>query len=71
MLFKVTEVEFDFEDEFGEWTQHHFDNVTADTLETTWEAVDEEDLIEEITSATGWCVKSIDFYQVLTDYSYS
>ena len=25
-----------------------------------WEADDEDDLIEEITSASGWCIKSID-----------
>ena len=65
MKFKVTQIEFDFEDEFGEWTQHHFDNVTADTLETIWEADDEDDLIEEITCATGWCIKSIDYVHVL------
>ena len=42
-----------------------FRSVVADTLETIWEAVDEEDLIEEITSATGWCIKSIDYRHVL------
>ena len=26
-----------------------------------WEADDEDDLIEEITSASGWCIKSIDY----------
>ena len=64
MQFQVTEIEFDFEDEFGEWTQHHFDNVTADTLGTIWEADDEDDLIEEITCATGWCIKSIDYRHI-------
>ena len=65
MQFQVSTIEFDFTDDDGEWTQHHFDNVVADTLETIWEAVDEEDLIEEITSATGWCINSIDFYHIL------
>ena len=65
MQFQVTTIEFDFTDDDGEWTQHHFDNVVADTLETIWEAVDEEDLIEEITSATGWCINSIDYCYVL------
>ena len=66
--FEVTQIEFDFTDD-GEWTQHHFDNVTADTLETIWEADDEDDLIEEIACATGWDVKSIDYRIFLTDYS--
>ena len=26
-----------------------------------WEADDEDDLIEEITAASGWCIKSIDY----------
>ena len=26
-----------------------------------WEADDEDDLIEEITAATSWCIKSIDY----------
>ena len=26
-----------------------------------WDADDEDDLIEEITCASGWCVKSIDY----------
>ena len=26
-----------------------------------WEADDEDDLIEEITSASGWCIQNIDY----------
>ena len=26
-----------------------------------WEADDEDDLIEEITTSSGWCIKSIDY----------
>ena len=60
MLFKITDVEFDFDGDV-EFTQHHYDNVTADTLENIWEAVDDDDLIEEITNCTGWCIKSIQY----------
>ena len=31
-----------------------------------WEADDEEDLVEEITCATGWCIKSIDYRHILS-----
>ena len=61
MFYKINSVEFDFEDEFGEWTQHHFDNVTGFTLESIWKADDGDDLIEQITNCTGWCIKSIDY----------
>ena len=63
MQFQVTQIEFDFDDGFedGIYAQEVIDEVLA----TTWEASDEDDLIEEITSASGWCVKSIDYCYVL------
>ena len=63
MEFKVTEIDFNFDDGFedGIYAQEVIDEVLA----TTWEASDEDDLIEEITSATGWCINSIDFYHIL------
>ena len=63
MMFQVTEIEFDFDDGFedGIYAQEVIDEV----LGTTWEADDEEDLIEEVTSASGWCIKSIDYQHIL------
>jgi len=52
MQFQVTSIEFDFQED-------------DDTIGMIWEADDEEDLIEEITCATGWCIKSIDYRIVL------
>ena len=65
MKFNVTEVEFVF-DEFGdgnpEW-QLTFDEEREihDLALGVWEADDEDDLIEEVTTASGWCIKSIDY----------
>ena len=40
--------------------------IVDELIGAMWEADDEEDLIEEITSCTGWCIKSIDFrYHIL------
>lgn len=39
--------------------------VINTTMGSIWEADDEDDLIEEITSATGWCINSIDYEHVL------
>ena len=63
MQFQVTQIEFDFDDGFedGIYAQEIIDEVLA----TTWEASDADDLVEEITSSTGWCVKSIDYCYVL------
>jgi hypothetical protein len=67
MKFQVTEIEFDFDSDVdGEFTEHHYDNVLYDTVGMIWDADDEDDLVEEITAATGWCVKSIDYRIVLS-----
>ena len=62
MKFLVTEVKFDFDEgdiddpiTFEEQVQIIQDNLGE------WEADDEDDLIEEITTASGWCIKSIDY----------
>ena len=63
MKFNVTEVEFDFNDSLSEEYQLSFDEEIEirDLALGVWEADDEDDLIEEITSASGWCIKNIDY----------
>ena len=63
MKYNVTEVEFDFNDSLSEEYQLTFDEEIAvhDLALGVWEADDEDDLIEEVTTAAGWCIKSIDY----------
>ena len=65
MQFQVTAIEFDFDDEFGPYPEEEKQGVINQTMTTIWEACDEDDLIEEITCATGWCINSIDYRHVL------
>ena len=66
MQFQVTQIEFDFGDAWeNKMPPNLQEEVIDETLSTIWEAVDEDDLIEEITSASGWCIKSIDYVHVL------
>ena len=60
MKYNVTEVEFDFSLDYAKLT---FDEEIAvrDLALGGWEADDEDDLIEEVTTASGWCIKSIDY----------
>ena len=60
MKFNVTEVEFDFDLDYAKLT---FDEEIEirDLALGVWDADDEDDLIEEITAAAGWCIKSIDY----------
>ena len=63
MKFNVREVEFDFDDDYAEESKLTFDEQIEirDLALGVWEADNEDDLIEEITAASGWCIKSIDY----------
>ena len=63
MKYNVTEVEFDFDDDYVEESKLTFDEEieVRDLALGVWEADDEDDLIEEVTTASGWCIKSIDY----------
>ena len=63
MKFNVTDIEFDFDDDYPEESKLTFDEEIEirDLTLGVWEADDEDDLIEEVTTAAGWCIKSIDY----------
>ena len=63
MKFLVTDIEFDFDDDYAEESKLTFDEEIEirDLTLGVWEADDEDDLIEEVTTAAGWCIKSIDY----------
>ena len=65
MKYRITEIDLDFDDSIGELPDLEKQDVIDEVLATTWEACDADDLVEEITSSTGWCVKSIDYCYVL------
>ena len=72
MHYRITDIEFDFTDDIGDGdtmddflTDDYKQEIVDETMSTTWEACDADDLVEEITSSTGWCVKSIDYCYVL------
>tara|TARA_B100001115_G_scaffold173472_1_gene157619 strand:+ start:399 stop:617 length:219 start_codon:yes stop_codon:yes gene_type:complete len=67
MQFYVTDIEFDLNDDYDmseDDTSKFKNELQLDLQEKTfgvWEADNEDDLIEEITTASGWCIKSIDY----------
>ncbi len=63
MQFRVTQIEFDFDDDFE--VENYDQDIIDEVLATTWEASDPNDLVEEITCVTGFCVNSIDYCYVL------
>ena len=62
MIYRITEIEFDFDDEVHPDEQAE---LYEEILGSVWQAGDSDDLIEEITTATGWCIKSIDYIHIL------
>ena len=69
MKFQVTKIEFDFTDDFGEDLELSVQEeleITDETIGQIWDADDADDLVEEITCATGWCIKSIDYRIILS-----
>ena len=68
MQYRITKIEFDFDSDIldtEQMTDEDCQEIIDETMSTTWEASDADDLVEEITDATGWCVKSIDYCYVL------
>ena len=68
MKFLVTECEFDLNDDYDmskddRLNLNELQIELEDSTVGVWEADDEEDLIEEITTASGWCIKSI-YYEI-------
>jgi len=67
MQFYVNNIEFDLNDDYDmseDDTLKFKKELQLDLQEKTlgvWEADNEDDLIEEITAASGWCIKSIDY----------
>ena len=64
MKYNVTEIEFDFDDGIKlDDSKLSFDEEieVRDLALGVWEANDEDDLLDEITAATGWCIENIDY----------
>ena len=66
MNYIVRHIEFDFSDGFEDLTDEERQNILDDSL-GWWEADDDDDLIEEITCTTGWCIKSVDYEMMLQE----
>jgi hypothetical protein len=65
MQFRVTEINIDFEDDNFELSPTEQSEIIDDVMSATWEASDGDDLVEEITSAIGFCINSINYCYVL------
>ena len=65
MKYNVTDIEFDLNDSLSEEYSISFDEEIAlrDSALGVWEADNEDDMIDEITAASGWLIKNI-YYEI-------
>ena len=70
MKFNVIDIEFDLNDSLSEEYSLSFEEEIElhDSALGIWDTSDEDDLIEQITELSGWCIKSID-YEIIKDSS--
>jgi len=67
MQFQITEIEFDLDCDSAEeeLTEQERVDLYEDYIGTFWEADDADDLVDEISTASGWCINSIDYRIIL------
>ena len=63
MMYDVIDIEFDLNDSLSEEYSLSFDEEIAlrDSALGVWEADNEDDMIDEITTATGYLINNIYF----------
>ena len=70
MQYMITGIKFDCSCDDDDWTPKDQEEteyiLPAAYLGTIWDADDEEDLIEELTASSGWCIKSLEYKYILS-----
>ena len=63
MKYNVSDIEFDFDDDSANGFELTYDEQIAirDSALGVWEADNEDDMIDEITAATGYLINNIYF----------
>ena len=68
MMYKITQITFDLDpgdDSIPENIQEQVQQeLQQEYIGTNWVVDDEDDLVEEITCQSGWCINSIDYEEV-------
>ena len=63
MKLLVTQIEFDFNDDYDDdysLTLDEQNSITNDNL-GIWEVDNEDELVDKISDTLGWCIKKIDY----------
>ena len=64
MQFQITKIDFDLDSDDLIEQSNLQESLQEEYVGQIWEAYDEDDLVEELTCATGWCIKSIEYRHI-------
>ena len=70
MKYQITDISFDCSLDEDGWNESDQicteEKLNEEYIGTFWDADDGDDLIDEISTASGWCIKSIDYRHILS-----
>ena len=61
MMYTICDIEIDFTDRYGTLPGEDQVIIIDDIKSQQWDAVDDDDLIDQITSVAGWNVQSVEY----------
>ena len=59
MIFKITQIDFDFE--YEDVTEEEQNDIMTDTMSYLWDSPTENELANVITNNTGWTVTNLQY----------
>jgi len=62
MIFKITQIDFDFD--YEDVTEEEQNEIIKDTTSYLWDSPTEEELVDVITNNTGWTVTNLQYEKV-------
>jgi hypothetical protein len=65
MLLQLTDIEFDFVDSEGELPYDEQVAVSNSVIGEVFDVDDEDELADVITDETGWCIKSLNYIEIV------
>lgn len=66
MKYQVTQIDFDLTEDCGEYidTEMLQNQLQRAYTKTSWDADDHEDLLDQISNKSGWCINSIEYEEI-------
>ena len=70
MQYLITDIKFDCSLDDDDWTpkdqEETEESLPLSYIGSIWDASDGDDLLEELTCASGWCIKRLDYKYILS-----